>query len=159
MKRERAKILKMTFIDLFTHFTVTLLLSVYFYKISSGFIWPLLSIAGGIFIDIDHFIDYFLFFGPRFDLKCFLAHEYQVSGKCYVFFHSWELLVFLWLFSPAFSLIVPFVSGLTLHMFIDAFISHRSNPLYLSLLYRAVNRFRIYEKIMEDRRSDAKRDV
>jgi hypothetical protein len=44
-------------------------------------------------------------------------------------------------------------------MFIDAFISHRSNPLYLSLLYRAVNRFRIYEKIMEDRRSDAKRDV
>ena len=159
MGGEREKILKMTFIDLFTHFTVTLLLASYFYYSSGGIIWPILSIAGGIFIDIDHFIDYFLFFGPRFDLKCFLAHEYQMSGRCYVFFHSWELLGLLWLFALPFAIVLPFAAGMTLHMLIDTFISHRSNPLYLSLIYRAVNRFRLYENIREHSESDVDRDV
>ena len=108
-----------TAVDLSVHMVVTIALSLYFYELTNGWSWPILSVVGGILIDIDHFIDYFLHFGFRFNLMSFLRHEYQASGKCYVFFHSWEILLILWVLAIGLQSVTPLAVGMTGHMLVD----------------------------------------
>jgi len=59
-----------------------------------------LSFGFGFLLDVDHLIDYFIYL-RRFKRKCelqeFVSGSYfKVSGKFYVFLHSWEL-SFVWL--------------------------------------------------------------
>ena len=132
-----------TAVDLSVHVVITIALSLYFYVLTGGWVWPMLSVIGGILIDIDHFIDHFLYFGFRFNLMSFLRHEYQASGKCYVFFHSWELLGILWFISVFVQWVFPIATGMTGHMIVDSLISHRTNLMSLSLIYRWRHGFNI----------------
>jgi hypothetical protein len=135
-----------TFLDIAIHLAVTAILALFFYKLTGSWVWPVLALLGGIFIDLDHFIDYFLYFGWKFSLKDFLDHRYLDSGKVYIFFHSWELAAGAWIFSIVFSWLVPVAASMTLHLFIDFLFSHRCRPQFLSLLYRRRHKFD-YDKL------------
>lgn len=123
-------------LDLVIHFVLVAALAAFFYRITNGWTWPLLAVIGGIFIDIDHLIDYFAYCGFRFNLREFFSCTYHKTDKCYIIFHSWELLILLWLFSLNVLWIFPLVSGMTLHMVTDAFLTHSVNLRCYSLLYR-----------------------
>ena len=127
------------------HLVLAVAFAVFFYWFTGGWAWPILAIIGGILIDIDHFIDYFRHFGPRFSLIDFFGHRYRASGKCYILFHSWEIILILWVFSAVFVWITPLVAGMTVHMETDLLSSHRKNPRILFLSYRLSRDFKLPE--------------
>jgi len=132
-----------TTVDLSMHIVLTLLLACFFRWLTGGWTWPLLVFVGGILIDVDHFIDYFLYFGMRFNLSDFYCHRQLASGKCRIIFHSWEILIAMWALSIAFSWIIPIASGMTVHILVDYLYSHRCKPLFLSLIYRWYHHFKL----------------
>ena len=125
-----------TAVDLAVHFILTVVLAGFFYWLTGRWIWPALAVVGGILIDIDHFIDYYRYFGIRFNARDFFGHKYLASGKCYVILHSWELVLCVWILSLFFAGVTPLAAGMTLHMVIDHWLSHRKTPRFLFLLYR-----------------------
>ncbi|MDD4956918.1 MAG: hypothetical protein PHH49_02280 [Candidatus Omnitrophica bacterium] len=124
-------------IDILTHVLVTALVSFYLYKVTGRVSWIVLCFAGGVLIDLDHLLDYFVYYGGTFSPGKFFSHAYLGSGKCYLVFHSYELLIALWVFGAHFHLMIPVAAGMTGHMLIDLLYSHRRTPLALSLFYRA----------------------
>lgn len=132
-----------TVIDLTTHFILTFLLACFFRWLTGGWLWPILAFAGGILIDLDHFVDHFLYYGFRFDLKDFFVSRYLTSGKCYIPLHSWEVIALMWLISVRVSWITPVVSGMLLHVLTDYAFRFRSVPSFFSLIYRWNHEFRL----------------
>jgi hypothetical protein len=53
----------------------------------------------GIFIDVDHWFDYFAWFGLKINLRNFfnVASYIHPSGKVYIPLHGWEWLPIFWL--------------------------------------------------------------
>lgn len=51
----------------------------------------LVAFIAGFLIDLDHVLEYFLVFGPHFDLAGFFAgRQFLTSDKIYLWFHAWE---------------------------------------------------------------------
>jgi hypothetical protein len=102
------------------------------------------SFASGVLIDIDHFLDYYLNHGFSLNLK----NIYDVCAsinvkKIYVFFHSYELVLIIWLiiFAAGLPDIWKAVAiGLTQHITFDQFTNRLAKPTYL-LTYRFVKGF------------------
>ena len=47
------------------------------------------------FLDLDHLIDYFMFYGLKFSLLQFLSLEnFKITGRATVFLHGWEYVLF-----------------------------------------------------------------
>ncbi len=132
--------------DLVIHAVSALLLAWLLYWATRQLLWAALAIVGGVLIDIDHFFDYFKYYGFKFSFKDFFGHKYLDSGKTYLIFHSVELVAVLWLLSVAFIWITPLVLGMTLHMLTDYAIHRREGPNYLFLIYRWRHKFD-YEKL------------
>jgi hypothetical protein len=130
-----------TAIDLTAHAVEAVLLAVFFLWLTLSWKWSILAIAGTILIDIDHFIDYFLYYGRRFDILSFFRRGYSASGKCYLIFHSLEAVFVLWIFSMKFLWITPLATGMTVHLLTDQFLSHQAKPFALFLLWRWKNGF------------------
>ena len=139
----------LTIIDLATHLVLALILAGFFRWLTGGWMWPILGVIGGILIDLDHFIDYFLYYGFKINLGDFFNHRYLASGKCRIFFHSWEVIILLWVFSLRFFWITPIAAGMTLHIITDWFFNSRSDLIYLSLIYRWRHKFNV-DKIFPD---------
>ena len=131
-----------TAIDLSIHLVVTAILAVWFYRLTGGWSWPVLAVVGGILIDVDHFIDYFLYFGPKFDVLGFFTHRHLASGKIYVVLHSWELVFVMWLGSLAVLWLTPLAAGMTAHLLVDTFSRHHKSILFYSLVYRTFHGFK-----------------
>lgn len=144
----------LTFIDLTIHLIIAFVLALFFRWLTGGWAWPVLAIIGGILIDLDHFIDYFLYFGPRFSLADFFGHKYIASGRIYVIFHSWEITAVLWLVSAKVLWVTPFVTGISAHLLVDCFFRPRPNILFYSLVYRSIHGFRKEEISPEDPAGD-----
>jgi hypothetical protein len=128
-------------IDLALHFVFTFLLAWFFYHFTGRWTWVILAVFGGILIDLDHFIDYFRYYGLKFNLKDFLESRQLASGKVFIFFHSWELVLLVWGLSIVFAWMIPLAAGMTLHLLVDCLYSHRRDILFLSLIYRWRKRF------------------
>jgi len=125
-----------TVVDIITHVMLSLILAVFFRWLTCGWTWPVLAFMSGIFIDIDHFIDHFAHYGMRFNLRDFFKSGFLVSGRCYVLFHSWELIAAMWGLSLIFMWMTPVATGVTVHILTDYCFRHRSNPKFLSLFHR-----------------------
>ncbi len=109
----------------------------------------LAGFLGGVFIDLDHLLDYFLAFGFSFNLSYFLqGYEFLKSDKIYVIFHGWEYLVVLvvlvlliksnlWLKSAILALFL----GSFFHLLVDVTINHGMTFKSYSLSYRMLNNF------------------
>ena len=138
---ERYTTRKSLVIDLTAHVVLTSALSCFFYFSTGRLSQAVLCILGGVFIDTDHFIDHFLHHGWRFGLKDFLYHSHLDSGKVYIVFHSWELIILLWGVSFMVSLLLPLAAGMTLHLAVDQVSCTRSKLFYF-LAYRWYHGFR-----------------
>lgn len=130
-------------LDLSAHFFVTLSLTALVYITTANFQYALAVIAGGIFIDLDHLVDYFICFGASFDLKKFFQGAAVESGKVYLFLHSWELILILLCLSLVLNsgLLLALFLGMSAHLLIDNF--QRKNLLAYIFIYRAWNKFKI----------------
>ncbi len=137
------KDLTLTFIDLGIHFVSSTVLAWVFYVKTGGWLWPALAFTGGVLIDADHLMDYFRYFGRKFDLLDFLKSAHLASGRCRVIFHSWELAAVLWVLSVWIKWLLPLASGMTIHLTVDLLLNHRKEPLFLFLIHRWRNGFEV----------------
>jgi len=113
--------------------------------------WRLVSIAFliGIFIDLDHWLDYFAYFGLKINLSDFfnVASYIKPSGKIYVLFHGWEFVIPFWLIGRWIGRKFK-IKGLEWaislsylgHLLWDNF-SFPHHPLAYSFIYRLLNNF------------------
>ena len=130
-----------TILEISAHLILTCLFSLIIYLKSANLNYVVIFVCGGILIDLDHFLDYCLFFKNRFKLKDFLSHTYIASGKIYLILHSWEInliVLFLGLILQNRALLILALS-LALHLSIDNL--QRKNPFAYSLIYRITKRF------------------
>jgi len=102
-----------------------------------------MGILGGFLIDLDHVLEYFLVFGPTFNLQYFIeSRQFLTSDKIKLFFHAWEyfpiLLVLAFIFRKRQNLKVIFftlaIAG-AVHLVSDVFINGYYFKYY-SLIYR-----------------------
>ncbi len=133
--------LRMTIKDLLLHFFSTLIFSSIIYFKSGNLLYGLIFILGGIFIDLDHLIDYFLFFKNRFNPADFFKLNFIKSGKVYVFFHSWEINFLLFIFGLGIksSPLLILTLGMSVHLIIDNL--QRKNLFFYFLIYRIIKKF------------------
>jgi len=121
----------------------------------AGFLW--FSIAG-IFIDIDHYIDYIREHGITFNLKevyNYCKDNYTGFKKLTLIFHSYELSILLWSAILLFNLDIVWryiAVSFTLHILLDQMINPVL-PLTYFLLFRIANNFET-KKLFVDRRKD-----
>jgi len=108
--------------------------------------WPLTvsSFVTGVFVDVDHVVDYVAEHGARPDLKLFFRTCYDRNLKrARLVFHGWEWLILCSLGAWA-SGWNPWVTGATLgfgqHMLLDH-LSNGPSPLGYSLLWRLSVKF------------------
>lgn len=105
--------------------------------------WPGLAACflGGVFIDLDHFLDYCII-KRRICLSVKKLEDYclkEKSGKLYLILHSYELLLAGWIITSFFNpnpIFLGLLFGLTVHMIFDQLL----NPVYpmaYFLTYRA----------------------
>lgn len=138
-------------IDLSLHVLSTIILSVLIYLTTGNLFYIVILVLAGIFIDLDHCIDYFLFFKARFNLKDFFNCSYLKSGKVYIFLHSWEINFIIFIIAlvvDSYGLFLLF-AGLSLHLAIDNL--QRENFLCYFITYRILKRFNLYV-IMPERK-------
>ncbi|MEP7162799.1 MAG: hypothetical protein ABI747_03480 [Candidatus Moraniibacteriota bacterium] len=110
---------------------------------------------GGVLIDLDHFIDYFMAFGIRFNLKAFIeGHHFLKNDKIYVLFHGWEYTILLaggaWFFRTDTGLQAAFFAlslGMLLHLLVDVIVNHGMTIRGYSAFYRAKHDYAM-EKIV-----------
>jgi hypothetical protein len=104
----------------------------------------------GIFLDLDHLIDYFIYFGMRFKwsefMQRFFQFEYLKSGKVYIFLHSWEIIVGFSLLASDYKMTLPILAvslGFIGHLLVD----HRREikPFGYFLTYRIIHDFKLEE--------------
>lgn len=130
-------------LDLLAHLIVTLSLACIFFAKGNSLMAVFCCFVGGILIDLDHLLDYFSWYGNKFNIKDFLGSRYFAeSGKLYLPFHSWELIIMLWVgaFATGLGWIYALSSSMTAHMVIDHAI-HKKKPLYYSLVNRWIKGF------------------
>lgn len=129
------------YIDIAVHLIFSIIFSAVIFIKTNTAIYACIFILGGVFIDLDHFVDHFIFFKNRFKLSDFLDSEYLKSRKAYLFLHSWEIILIVLIFAvkiKSFGLLLVFFSA-SLHLAIDNI--QRKNLLAYFLFYRAYNKF------------------
>ncbi|MFH1188322.1 MAG: hypothetical protein V1652_00565 [bacterium] len=139
------------FVHLLTHLILSLFVGFIMWRASgSAFVFAA-SLMSGLFIDIDHFIDYFLAFGTKFNFVYFLkGYSFLKTDKIYVFFHSWELVIILLLVMPIVALLgggwtivfflLSFSLSLFFHLTVDVF-TNAMLPQSYFVTYRLMHKF------------------
>jgi len=106
--------------------------------------FALATIIAGIFTDIDHFFDYFLEYGWRFNTDHFFRSFNEGRYKhVYLLFHGWEwaiLLLIITYTSDFYEPILGILCGYMLHMILDQ-IFNQATPWSYSLIWRWRRKF------------------
>lgn len=131
-------------LHLMIHFTlaylVGLAVGIRFKKVGIGIV---AGILGGFLIDLDHLLEYFLFYGWHFNFQYFIeGREFVLSNQIHLWFHAWEyvpivlLLAFVVRRRQAFAaFLVALAFGGFVHLASDCLINNYPIRNY-SLLYR-----------------------
>ena len=102
------------------------------------------SVVGGVLIDLDHLLDYFIEFGTKFSLSnLFSSFPEGRYKRIYIPLHGWEWVIVLGLLAWATAWnvwIVGFLIGFCHHMLADQ-LGNSASPLGYSLLWRLRTRF------------------
>ncbi len=133
----------------FIHFALTSLVAIFFWLKFKDKRLILAAFIFGFLIDVDHWFDYFAYFGLRGNLKNFFIVETYVhgSGKTFILLHGWEYLIVFWLIGKFIgkrfkikSLEWVITIAYLAHLLWDNF-SFFHHPLAYSFIYRLVNNF------------------
>ncbi|MBM3209298.1 hypothetical protein FJZ40_03340 [Candidatus Shapirobacteria bacterium] len=131
------------------HFSITLLVAFFCGRRYKKWGLVIVALVFGIFIDVDHWFDYLMYYGWQIDLGRFFEVEKYVmgSGKIYVLLHGWEYLVIWgllgWLIenkSKMRGLTLTILGAYLGHILWDQF-SFSHHPLAYFLAYRVLNNF------------------
>lgn len=126
------------------HAVVSLVVSALVWLWLRSAVAALACFLAGVFIDLDHGIDYCLKYGARIRPRhLFRAFEVEVFDNIFIFLHAWEWilvgLVILWLIDWK-PVMVGLVIGFSVHLLMDQ-LANRHNPWSYFLTYRAAHRF------------------
>lgn len=126
------------------HIAVSTIISGILYAIFKSWGLTIASFISGIFIDLDHIIDYLIERGLCFNAKEFIDFFYEEKHqKITLIFHGWELLI-LWAVAAKLTDFNPWVTGALIgygqHIVSDYFFSKASLWSYF-LIWRWKNRF------------------
>ncbi|PIU15442.1 hypothetical protein COT20_01680 [bacterium (Candidatus Gribaldobacteria) CG08_land_8_20_14_0_20_39_15] len=110
----------------------------------------LIAFSSGIFIDLDHLIDFWALKPAKpFNVKDFLHSEkYNCQKKwLFVFLHNWESIIGLWLwayFGHWSTIVTALAAGLTLHLIMDIanLRSYKMHPFAYFLIFRLIKGFK-----------------
>lgn len=124
------------------------------------------GVLGGFFIDLDHVLEYLLFYGLRFNLIHFLdGREFLASNQIHLWFHAWEyfpvLILLAWWCRRQTTIkvfILALAVGGLIHLTSDSVINEYPLRNY-SLIYRWQHNFSApgllspsqYQKYLESR--------
>jgi hypothetical protein len=135
------------------HVIISAVLGFGVYKYTGSTPAGLSTFLSGVFIDLDHHIDYWIANGkiPLSYKKLFNFFEHGTYTKVFIIFHSWELLAILWgaimLFHLG-SLWLGVAIGISVHMLCDQ-IANPLKPLGYFMVYRIKHKF-LKKEIMTD---------
>jgi len=126
------------------HVAISIVVSALVWAIFRSFTAALACFLTGVFLDIDHLIDYVVNYGWHFRFKRFFrAFEYEVFENIFIFLHSWEFVVIylalLWLIDWK-PVAIGAVIGILVHLLLDHFFNDHSRFAYF-LSYRLFHRF------------------
>ncbi|MBU3956769.1 hypothetical protein KKI19_00610 [Patescibacteria group bacterium] len=81
------------------HLVLTALVAIFLFWRFRDFRLIFASFVFGIFIDVDHWFDYFSYFGLGVNLSNFfdVGSYMEPAGKIYVLLHGWEFVILSWL--------------------------------------------------------------
>ncbi len=139
------------------HVAISTAAAVAVYKITGLKMLSLSFFLSGIFIDLDHLLDYVLLSRERFSIRNFFSwYEERRWKKIYIIFHSYELLAGLLLAAVLArnEVLTGIAAGCSLHLLADqignpgAVPRVRLSPWFYSLSYRYFQRFE-KEKLSE----------
>ena len=127
------------------HTVVSILISIPFGMASQSWVGAITCFLSGIFIDLDHVIDFVANKKKLFRSydEFFSFFERERKGKLYLIFHSYELLFVFWLLIMIYqlnSIWVGLALGMTVHMFCDQ-ITNPLRPFVYFWVYRLRYRF------------------
>ncbi len=131
------------------HVLMSLTLAIPF-AVAGSYWGSLMCILSGIFIDVDHQLDFYLLFG-RFTLSMTELSEGLKEHNKPTFFcplHSWEFIILLALLSYWHSMFIGTVVSVTAHLIADIIFNKREelDLLRFFFLYRARSELKLYEK-------------
>lgn len=137
--------------DKFVHLVLSLAVGGSIFLIS-GKIWVFVAaVLVGIFVDVDHFLDYFIYkrsISLQFR-EALSGVSFKKSQKAYIIFHGYEyLLIFLIIAlivgsrSPAYYFLIAISLSLLLHYGFDVRHNRTKWQAY-SIIYRAMRNFNI----------------
>ncbi len=119
----------------------------------SGLVWLWLSSAAaalacflaGVFVDLDHLVDYCLKYGARIRPRhLFHVFETEVADNVFVFLHAWEwiplALVIMWLVDDWPPVAIGLLIGFSVHLVFDQLVN-RHHPWAYFITFRAAHRF------------------
>lgn len=129
------------------HIIITLTISGILYFIYNSFSVFISSLIGGILIDIDHLLDYYIHRGMDFKIRDFFNWCYENQWDTLIlFFHSIELMFILWLIISIFNLGIFWIGlaiGISQHIILDIiFNSEMINIFSYFFIFRFIKGFR-----------------
>jgi len=126
------------------HVTASLIVSGIVYTLTESPAMSISSFVAGVFIDIDHFIDYLCVFPSRLSVSHFFGTFSENKLKrVYVFFHAWELIPLLVIVSWSMNwdyCLLGVTIGILQHMFLDQ-MGNQASPLSYFLSWRLLKGF------------------
>jgi len=104
-----------------THITTSAIFAATIYYITSSLTASISAFLGGIFIDLDHLIDFLAFSGERFSIHTLFAWCDEKWEKSIFIFHSYELhIIFaLIIYRYPHPVLSGISSGMVLHLLLD----------------------------------------
>jgi hypothetical protein len=126
--------------DLSYHVLSTAIFAAAVYAATRSAGYACIVVIGGLLIDLDHLIDYFLYL-EKFTVLHLVRGTFMKSGKVYLFLHSWEIIAAGLLASVLLGRYAAylFFASLAMHLGIDN--AQRGGLKFYFLLYRLSKRF------------------
>lgn len=142
------------------HIVVSTMVSGIFYGIFKSWELTIASFISGVFIDLDHLVDYLIENGIHFNVNDFLNFIYEEKNKKIIFlFHGWEWSIVLitvdWITNWN-----PWITGVLIgyghHIFLDALFNTNWPLLGYSFLWRWEKKF--ISEIIRPRKKEIKQN-
>lgn len=132
------------FLDELKHGIINLLFAGLFYYKYKNLKLSLLVLFVTYIIDIDHLVDYFLYYGASFSFSTFIGLDYfRITQRAVVPFHAWEWVILLVMTSTQTKkyklTLLAIATGMFAHLIWDSITV--GSPLFYSILYRISQSF------------------
>lgn len=149
--------------DLFLHLALHVLTSL----IAGYIVWKiwgklspsfLTAFIGGVLIDLDHLMDYFIAFGWSFNIEYFAkGYQFLKSDKIFILLHGWEYVIIVVILVVVFrknikikTILLALGISIFFHLGADLFLNEGAQFKTYSAVYRMKNNFDLKPLVTEE---------